>query len=451
MFKRWIMSNDIQTDGSLKNSKNTFKLMGITVVIVIVISSFLIKNNKRNTYALEEPTYPTKIKFDDLDEKMNRREEIDENFLKNLREFSTKSSSLVLSKSDKDKNSFYSPISLYMALSMASETANENTQKEILEALNMDSIKMVRSETGKLFRSLYYHNEIGKSSFGNSLWLNKDVEFNRDLLDLLAREYYASSFSLDFNDKKSSEEINRWISEQTGGKFEKNSDEISLSPDDAMILINTIYFYDQWVDRFNAEDTSEDEFYLSNEDVVKSNFMNMTYGSHSFVGVDGYTASSLNLKNGGQMVFILPDEGISPYDIVSDPKLLGEVLSALSTDKRQMGKVIFKIPKLDFSSSLKLKDICKTLGMEDAFEIAADFTNLSDAKPLFISGIKQDSKISINEKGIETTAFTQIGYCGAAQPDGKAEMILDRPFIFTITGIDSIPLFIGIINNPNVR
>lgn len=56
----------------------------------------------------------------------------------------------------------------------------------------------------------------------------------------------------------------------------------------------------------------------------------------------------------------------------------------------QMGEVIFKIPKFNFSSNLALKDICKTLGMENAFEITADLTNLSDTKPLFISNIKQN-------------------------------------------------------------
>ena len=65
--------------------------------------------------------------------------------------------------------------------------------------------------------------------------------------------------------------------------------------------------------------------------------------------------------------------------------------------------------------------------------------------------IKQNSAISIDEKGVAATAFTQIDYCGAAQPDGKAEMILNRPFIFAITGVDGSPLFIGIINNPNIE
>ncbi|TCS87082.1 serpin (serine protease inhibitor) [Keratinibaculum paraultunense] len=115
-----------------------------------------------------------------------------------------------------------------------------------------------------------------------------------------------------------------------------------------MTLINTIYFYDEWVDSFNVKNTIEDEFYLADGSTVKSDFMNMTYGSHSFVGVDGYTVSYLNLKNSSQMVFILPDEGVSPYDIISDPELLDEALNSLSTDEMQMGEVIFKIPKLTF-------------------------------------------------------------------------------------------------------
>lgn len=440
-LKESTIDKRLNTDVNRKRRKSVFKFAAIMAAIVIVLSSFFFRINKMNTYAIAEPEYPTKIGFEDLDE----------SFLKNLKDFSIKSSSLVLRGTDKNTNSLYSPISLSMALSMASETANEDTQKEILEALNMDNTEMVRSEIGKLFRRLYYHNEIGKLSLGNSLWLNNDVKFNNDLLDLLAKEYYASSFSLDFNDKESPKRISKWVSEQTGGKLGKNSDEFSLNPDDVMTLINTIYFYDEWVDSFNVENTNEDEFYLADGSRVKSDFMNMTYGSHSFVGADGYTVSNLKLKNGGQMVFVLPDKGVSPYDIVSDPELLEEALNALSTDKRQMGEVIFKIPKFNFSSSLELKDVCKPLGMENAFEITADFTNLSDTKPLFISNIKQNSTISIDEKGVEATAFTQIDYCEAAQPDGKAEMILNRPFIFAITGVDGLALFIGIINNPNIE
>lgn len=151
------------------------------------------------------------------------------------------------------------------------------------------------------------------------------------------------------------------------------------------------------------------------------------------------------------MIFILPDEGLSPFDIISDPQLLDEAINSLSTDKRKMGEVIFKIPKFKFLSKLKLKDICEELGIKEIFQETSDFTSLSDTKPLFISDINQSSTISIDEKGVEATAYTKIDYAGAAQPNGRAEMILNRPFIFAITDVEVSPLFIGIINNPNIE
>ena len=436
---------------NIKGSKKIFKIAAIIVVIGIILSKFLLRDNRININTIAKPIYPKKIGFEDFDEQVKRREDIDENFLKELGKFSIKSSSLVLSRTNKDINSLYSPISLYMALSMAAETANGETQEEILRVLNMDSIDMVRSETGKLFRKLYYHNEIGKLSLGNSIWLNKDVRFNINTLDLLAKDYYASSFSLDFNDNESSKKISKWVSNQIGGKLKNRYDDFSLNQDDVMTLVSTIYFYDEWVDRFNINDTKEDEFYLEDGNIVKSDFMNMKYGSHSFVGVDGYTVSHLNLKNNGRMIFILPDEGLSPFDIISDPQLLDEAINSLSTDKRKMGEVIFKIPKFKFLSKLKLKDICEELGIKEIFQETSDFTSLSDTKPLFISDINQSSTISIDEKGVEATAYTKIDYAGAAQPNGRAEMILNRPFIFAITDVEVSPLFIGIINNPNIE
>ncbi len=455
-------NNDIKIDENLKtttinkmqniNSKNynlSFRKVGlILVAITIVISSTLFFNNKKTeSYAIGTPEYPTKIKFDDFDEEVKRREDIDEKFIKNLEDFSINSSSLVLRDSDKNTNSLYSPLSLYMALAMVSETAKGETQYEIIQALGMDNIEIIRSETGKLFRQLYFHNEIGRLTFGNSLWLNKDVDFKDTTLETLAKDYYAHSFSLDFKNRDSSKKISDWVSENTGGKLDNDPSGFSLNPDDVMTLINTISFYDQWIDEFDVGKTKEDKFYLENGNTVDVDFMNRTYGSHSFVGVDGYTVSQLYMKNRHSMVFILPDEGVSTNDILSDPDLLKQVLNS---DNAQMGEVVFKIPKFKFSSDMNLNDAAKELGIVNAFERNSNFTPLSDTKPLFISEIKQSSFISIDEIGVEATAYTQIMYSGSAMPDGRAEMILDRPFIFAITGIYGAPLFVGIVNNPSL-
>lgn len=59
------------------------------------------------------------------------------------------------------------------------------------------------------------------------------------------------------------------------------------------------------------------------------------------------------------------------------------------------------------------------------------------------------SEFTLNKDQV-MTLFTQIDYFGSAMPEGRADMILDRPFIFIITGMDKAPLFVGIINNPSL-
>ena len=66
----------------------------------------------------------------------------------------------------------------------------------------------------------------------------------------------------------------------------------------------------------------------------------------------------------------------------------------------------------------------------------------------FISGINQETHIAIDENGVEASAFTQIDYAGAAMPEGRAEMILNRPFIYAVTTSNGMILFVGICNNP---
>lgn len=130
-----------------------------------------------------------------------------------------------------------------MALTMVADTAGGKTQEQIINALNMQDIDMIRSETGKLFRQLYFHNEIGRLTFANSLWLNKDVAFNENKLKTLAEDYYAHSFSLNFQDKNSSVKISEWISENTGGKLGNDPSEFTLNKDQVMTLFTQIDYF----------------------------------------------------------------------------------------------------------------------------------------------------------------------------------------------------------------
>ena len=66
----------------------------------------------------------------------------------------------------------------------------------------------------------------------------------------------------------------------------------------------------------------------------------------------------------------------------------------------------------------------------------------------YINEIQQQTHISIDEEGVEASAFTQIDYVGSATSEGRVDMILDRPFIYGITASNGSLLFIGICMNP---
>lgn len=168
--------------------------------------------------------------------------------------------------------------------------------------------------------------------------------------------------------------------------------------------------------------------------------MNRTMGSHGFRKGDNFTASSLSLKN-GSMEFYLPDEGVNVHDLIDTPEKMEALLNR--SGEQMMGEVVWKVPKFSYGSSMNLVELLKKLGVENAFTSDADFSNISDMTPLFISKVKQDAHIGIDENGVEAAAFTEISWAGAALPQGRAEMILNRPFFYVIRNKGKI-VFMGV-------
>lgn len=397
----------------------------------------------------KNPVMPKAVSFDDLESRHAVREQnpVDKSFIDYMGEFSYDSASKILKGGKKNIN--YSPISLYMTLSLAGTGANGKTRDEIFSALyakgkdndypqDNDYISL---QNGNLFRLLYCDNEIGKLKLANSLWLQKDIKFNDSFVKNGVDNFYASLFNVDFADKKTGELMGKWILDNTNGilspKLETDSSQI-------MSIINTIYFKDQWTDKFDEKSTKQDTFYLEDGSQVKCDFMNSEFISHAFIKGDGFTSSSLGLKNNGSMIFILPDKGIAVDNLLSSPEKLSSIFNS---GDGQNGKVKFKIPKFSFGSNLKLNDVLKSMGVKSAFERDADFTGITDGT-VFISSVEQQSHIAIDEKGVEAAAFTDMMYAGSAMPTGSAEMILDRPFIYAIRSNTGAILFIGVVNNP---
>lgn len=428
-----------------KNKKIIFyRLLPAAACLLIVLSTVLwpLSHESAPKFegALMDVVFPKAFAFDDLDAWRKVRDEnpLDDAFIDAVNSFSYKTSAKLLSNSE--DNTTYSPVSMYYALAMAATGAENQTEAEFLRLLGVSDRDTLSQQCGNLYCWLYRNNEIKKLKISNSLWLNKAETFDEAFISNAADNFYAHSFNVDFSDESTPERMAEWVRRNTNGTL---SPEINIDDRQMMSIFNTIYFSSQWVDEFNKDKTAEDIFYLPDGTDVNVDYLNSFYDAYSFVLGKNYTQSSLALKDGGAMFFILPDEGVTPRELLESADSVNDLVNG---GERHSGEVTWQIPKFDFSSSIKASEALKELGLVEAFTEAADFSGITDSM-VFLNKINQDTHISIDEKGVTASSFTNIDYAGATRPEDKAEMILNRPFIFGITQYNTL-LFIGICDNP---
>lgn len=387
---------------------------------------------------LAAPTYPDGVSFDDYEGKWAVRDAypVADEVWDSMDDFAVRSTALALG--GRADNALYSPLSLWFALAICAESAAGDTRTALLDALGLEK---GTAETAKaLYNQLYTDNEIGALKLANSLWINDDYTVKQDFLDLAADSFYTHSYTCDFASSKTGEAMGKWLKEATGGLL--GGEAVETDPAHLMTLFSAIYYSDQWIDEFNKDSNTTGDFHNADESVSTAEYMNRTYVSHSWRMGDGWISSGLGLKNGGSMTFVLPDEGVTVGELLSDTDTLAAILGGDADGG--CGEVVFQIPKFEVSDSLDLQSTVSGLGAGAIFGENADFSTLSD-DALGINSVTQQATLSIDEKGVTAAAFTRIDYNGAAMPEGRAELILDRPFLFYVTYGGTV-LFIGAVN-----
>jgi serpin B len=150
----------------------------------------------------------------------------------------------------------------------------------LLALLGAGDITELSEQCGNLYRLLYTDNEISRLKIANSLWLDNEMEgqaisFKDRFIDNATEHFYVSLFSIDFADENTGRAMGQWISDNTNGTL---APEFNTDAQQIMSILNTVYFYDQWIDRFDADKTEEGTFYPENGEETVSDFMNRTYG-----------------------------------------------------------------------------------------------------------------------------------------------------------------------------
>ena len=146
------------------------------------------------------------------------------------------------------ENRVYSPLNVYLALSMLAETAGGNSREQLLDLLGADSIEGLRATANALWRDNYRDDGAVTSVLANSLWLRSGMTYSQDVLDTLAEDYYASSFSGEMGTEEYDQALRDWINEQTGGLLRDAAKGLNMDPSTVLALASTIYFKAAWFD-----------------------------------------------------------------------------------------------------------------------------------------------------------------------------------------------------------
>ena len=129
---------------------------------------------------------------------------------------------------------------------------------------------------------------------------------------------------------------------------------------------------------------------------------------------EGYRCASLYLKDGGQMGFYLPDEGVAVEELLQRENFLQEAEDLL-VDTFEV-RVNWSVPKFDLHDSLKRSDALQALWVTDACDVSkADFAPRTE-QPAYVESVNQAARVKIDEEGVEAAAYTEVDTNAAAAP-----------------------------------
>jgi serpin B len=349
-------------------------------------------------------------------------------------------------KQDSGKNVFVSPSSVAIALSMTYNGANGSTQEAMAKALELQGMNLQQINSGNAAIKALLENPDPKVqlTIANSLWANRNIRFNPDFLQRNREFYHAMVTNLDFTDRQAPSIINNWVSQNTRGKIDKIVN--SISPDQALYLINAIYFKGAWQNEFDKQQTANHPFSLLSGK-QKNHPMMSKSGNFKYLETEDLQAISLPYGKDGRISFYVflpkPNSSLSAFNKNLNFENWEKWMNQLRSREG-----FIRLPRFKMDYEVTLNDALTALGMGEAFSDKANFSGMGTN--LAISQVKHKTFVEVNEEGTEAAAATSVGIRVTSAPiDGPFQMIIDRPFFCAIRDNQTgTVLFMGSIVEP---
>lgn len=445
-----------------KRNKRVFWMRAVAAMLVAVLGIHILFGPARiRAYAVALPgearvsEWPDRDDYDSQEEwkeaydlwdaERKLRQQVSGQVRSDVLSFFTKGSEQFLS-TEGNENKLWSPVNAYIGLAMMTELTEGNTQKQILSLFGAADTQELREKVSAVWESIYQNERNEICILANSLWIEKGLEYNQEVMDALGYYYYASVYQGDLGSDRTNKDIANWLNNNTGNFLKNSTDTIRLSQETLLAAYSTLYFQSKWSDQFDSSKNIKGVFYMPAGE-TQVTYMRKDRETMGYYWADDYSAVCLRLRNECSMWFILPDEGKTTEDVLEDGTYMEMVLSDHWQDSKDM-RVNLSVPKFDVSSKVDLKEGLMRLGVTDIFDDRADFSGVTSEEPIFLFGVNQSVRVEIDEEGVKAATYIELPGGGSAQPAEEIiDFVLDRPFLFVITNAN-LPLFVGCVNCP---
>ena len=330
-----------------------------------------------------------------------------------------------------ESNVFVSPLSVNMALSMTLNGANGATLDEMKETLRAKkySIDDINNYNKSLREALVAVDKSTTLSIANSIWYHNAITFKNEFISVNKNNYDAEIKAVDFSSPNTISQINGWVSDKTNKKIPEIIKE--LSPETVICLLNAIYFKGIWREKFDKNNTKDENFY--SEDGVSMGKVKMMSQTQKFLYSDDENCKYLSLPYGNgafSMIVMLPNEGKKIDDVIIN-------LSSKSWDDAMFMdsyEVNLRFPRFKAECRYDMhEDILPEMGMITPFSGAADFSGMTGNKLIKVSKVIHKTFVEVNEEGTEAAAATAVvGKIMAPPPGTIIDYVVNKPFVFAI-------------------
>ncbi|XP_069853756.1 alpha-1-antiproteinase-like [Dipodomys merriami] len=351
-----------------------------------------------------------------------------------------------LAKQSNTTNIFFSPVNIAAAFAMLSLGTKGPTHSEILEGLGFNITEMPEADIHAGFQSLLHtlnkpSNEL-KLTTGSGLFIHESLKllgpFSMDVKNL----YQSEAFTVDFTDpEEAKKQINKYVEKGTQGKIVDLVKD--LDKDTVLALVNYILFKGKWDKPFNPEQTSEGDFHVDEDTVVKVPMMHRLgmFRVHYYSELSSWVLL-MDYQGNATAIFFLPDQGKMPHlEATLTTCIIKQFLC--NTD---ISSADIYFPKLSISGTYDLEPVLRALGITTVFSNNADLSKVTEDAPLKVSKAVHKAVLTLDEKGTEAAGATVLEAIPMSLPP---EVVFNRPFLALFIDIETeIPLFVGKVVNP---